>query len=272
MFFFVLTFLFITFSHMLGLSSWIFLFCGFSSILVGAKSAVGENEIKKFLAFTSINQFGFALLALTVPSFLAVAAAFIFVIVYAISMVIFFYIPMRSFGKNNREAFLFMNHFAYYSNFTRRRFNADFFTSPNFYFGGVNTKEEFKDANERMGPELKVLVVIFSLIGVPPLPGFGAKFLIFFVLIAYGHAVIVFFTLLVSLISAYYYLNIIYKIFNKSESSSFALAENYFKFDKNFVLEQFFIFLNIIFLFLSFFVLDVLIFVSLGEVIANTFN
>lgn len=89
-FFYVLTSIFITFVHMQGYASWVFLFCGLSSIVVGAKCAVGETELKKFLAFTSINQFGFALLALTVPSFLAVAASYVFVVVYGLSMVLFF--------------------------------------------------------------------------------------------------------------------------------------------------------------------------------------
>src|SRR6201999_2931605 len=110
-----------------------------------------------------------------------------------------------------------------------------------------NNDKRFLPIRELFGPQFRFLFIVFSLIGIPPFPGFGAKFLIFFVLISNHHTAVVVFVLLISLISAYYYLNLIYKMFNKSESSSFKASEAYFKFAKNDTLDAFHVFLNVIF-------------------------
>jgi NADH:ubiquinone oxidoreductase subunit 2 (subunit N) len=252
-FFFVLTLFYFIFVHLYVQFGYIMLFSGLSSILVGAKSAFGENELKRFLAFTSINQFGFPLLALSVPSAAAVGAAYIFIFVYCLSMVLFLFVPMQCFTKNNREAFIYLNHFAYYSNF-----DLNFFNYKNLIPGD---KEDFTahliNNKHYFGYQFKTIILIFSFIGIPPFLGFGAKFMIFYCLILFHHYFIVLLVLLISLISAAYYLNLIYKIFNKKEGTTiFSLDEAFLKFRPFKFLQYIYNFFFIVFIISGFYILD----------------
>lgn len=225
-----------------------FLFIGISSILIGAKSAFTELEIKKFLAFTSINQFGFPLVTLGVFSNHALAAAYIFLFAYSLSMILFFYIPMQVFNKNNKETFLYLNHFSIIE-CSARHFEP---LSNNFKLN--------------FGHQFRTAVLFFSFIGMPPLPGFGVKFLILFVLMVEHQFIIVFFILLVSLISAYYYLNIIYKIFNKNTDFIKVAEKNSFRFYNNFWQQYFHFYVFIFFILVSFIVLDISLFINLANI------
>lgn len=225
----------------------IFLFVGLGSILIGAKGAVSENELKKFLGFTSINQIGFVIIGISVPGASAVVSAFIFFYIYLISNILFFYVPMQSFDKNNNEAFLYLNHFAYYSKLD----DAKFCLENNFE---TNHNATFRQ--EKFIHQFRFIVLMFSFIGIPPLPGFGGKYLIFYNLIINHHIVIVFIVMFISLISAYYYLNLIYKLFNKNLTSSFIINYEFLKVYENFFCAGFHTFLFWVFILIGVLILD----------------
>lgn len=242
--FFILVIIYLVFFMFVSEFNLIFLFVGLASILVGAKGAVSENELKRFLGFTSINQLGFALLSISVPGFSAIAAGFIFFYIYIISNILFFYIPMQCFDKNNNEAFLYLNHFAYYSKLDGNEFNLmdeNLKKEDSLFLCVINSEET--NTISRFSYQFRFIVLMFSFIGIPPLPGFAGKYLIFYNLVLTGHTVIVFSVMVISLISAYYYLNLIYKLFNKNLTPSFIVNYDFLKFYDNSLCEGFHTFL-----------------------------
>ena len=185
-FFSVLVLIYLNLFFLVDLFNTIFLFTGLASILIGAKCAVGENEFKKFLAFASINQVGFALLALSVPGYVAIISAFIFFYVYSLSTSIFLFVALHSFDHNNEEAFSYLNHFSYYSNMDKY--------SLSWYDTAKPSELKLNNHNkDTFGYQFHTVIIIFSFIGIPPLPGFGAKYLIFYNLFMNHNYTIVFF-------------------------------------------------------------------------------
>lgn len=109
---------------------------------------------------------------------------------------------------------------------------------------------------DMFGYQFHAIIIIFSFIGIPPLPGFGAKYLIFYNLFMNHNYTIVFFTLIVSLISAYYYFNLIFKMFNKNETTLFLIKEEFYKFVPTRLAENMYLYLFFTFIFVSFLILD----------------
>jgi len=153
---------------------------------------------------------------------------------------------MHSFDRNNEEAFLYLNHFSYYSEMDRYAFSwYDTKELPNLKVN-IHNKESL------FGYQFQLIIIIFSFIGIPPLPGFGAKYIIFYNLFMNHNYTIVFFTLIVSLISAYYYFNLIYKMFNKNETTSYLINQEFFKFVPSLEASTLNLYIFLVFLFSSF--------------------
>jgi NADH-quinone oxidoreductase subunit N len=90
-------------------------------------------------------------------------------------------------------------------------------------------------------------VILFSMAGIPPLGGFICKLLVYIVAIEAKLDMVVFFSLILSIVSTYYYLNFIHYIWMVKFN---VLRLYYFKSDL--VLD---FFLNLIIFFLFFFII-----------------
>jgi NADH-quinone oxidoreductase subunit N len=60
------------------------------SIIVGCLGALIQRRIKRFLAYTSINQVGFLLLGLATCDFHGITSSFLFLFIYLIMNILFF--------------------------------------------------------------------------------------------------------------------------------------------------------------------------------------
>ena len=146
------------------------------SIVLGALGAFNQRKLKRFIAYTSINQTGFMLLGLSCTSLSGCLASIIYLLIYIPALLLFF-ISLIHFSKGSGPIFLKDLFFKQYGVNT---FNLSFFT-----------------------------IAILSMAGLPPLGGFAAKFGLFNVLINHMFFFSVTAILFSTLISSFYYLKVI---------------------------------------------------------------
>jgi NADH-quinone oxidoreductase subunit N len=149
------------------------------TILIGNLFAIRQNNIKRFLAFSSIAQIGFILVGITGSSQLATASVVYFVLIYVFS-------NLAAFGV-----------VALVSAVTGREQVSDY---KGFY---------------RTNPVLSwvLTIALFSLAGVPPTAGFFGKFFLLMSGAGKGNYILITIAALNMIISFYYYLRIVKAIF-----------------------------------------------------------
>nr|ANS57847.1 NADH dehydrogenase subunit 2 [Pleurocladia lacustris] len=157
-----------------------FCVCGLLSLFIGCICGLGETKLKRLLAFSSIGHVGFLCLGLASGSIEGVFAVLFYIVIYMLT-----------------AAFLWV--YVLYLDLTA---NSSLLT--------------FADAIGlvRSNPFLGfgVVLMIFSLAGIPPFGGFFAKLNIFIGLVDSSFFIVAIFAVLTSVISAFYYLRLI-KIF-----------------------------------------------------------
>lgn len=154
----------------------LFLILGVLSIILGNTVAIAQSNLKRMLAYSTIGHIGFILLGL----FTAPQQGYIAPLFYTITY-----------------AFMALAAFAMIIRLSSLGFEAD-------------KIEDFRGLNAR-DPWLAfiMLLIMFSLAGVPPLVGFYAKFLILQNVVAAGYPGLAILALLFSVIGAFYYLRVI---------------------------------------------------------------
>jgi len=145
------------------------------TITLGNLFALRQQNLKRFLAFSSIAQAGFILLGIIGQSQLGMTTVIYFVLVYIFS-------NLGAFGV-----------VAIISNRT-----------------GKETLNDY-DGLYRTNPKLSLVMMLalFSLAGIPPLAGFFGKFFLFTAAARQGLYILVLIALLNTIISLYYYLLVI---------------------------------------------------------------
>lgn len=160
----------------------IFLFTSLGSLIVGSFGALKQIRIKRFLAYTSINQIGFILLGIASCSLLGLIASIMYLGLYIIMNLIFFSVFLRT------EHAIIEKNVVYLSDL----------------YGISSYSYE---------TSIHFAITILSMAGLPPLGGFIGKLFIYFSAIEARLDFSLLFTLLISVLSAYYYLNCIRYIF-----------------------------------------------------------
>ena len=158
-------------------------------MLFGAFGALVEKRIKKFFAYSSINQMGFLLMGVVGGSSESVEAAVIYLVVYVIMNIGVFVILLNTFDTNTKRQMLYLTDLTHFS-------------------------------NNNIGSSLILVVILFSMAGIPPLAGFFAKFYIFIPLFKQEEYLLILVALFTTLLSAYYYLKLIkYLLFDVVEAN-----------------------------------------------------
>lgn len=154
------------------------------TMTIGNLFAIRQQNLKRFLAFSSIAQAGFILLGVIGGSALGMASVLYFVLVYIFSNLAAFGVVIaieQSADKINM----------------------------NDYNGLYKT-------NPRLS--LVMMLALFSLAGIPPLAGFFGKFFLFTAAAQGGHYVLLFIAVINAVISLYYYLLVVKAMFiNKND-------------------------------------------------------
>jgi NADH-quinone oxidoreductase subunit N len=166
----------------------IILFLSVASMILGALAAIGQSNIKRLMAYSSIGHMGYALIGFAAGSQKGVESVLIYLVIYMIMTVGTFVciLIMRRDGK------------------------------------AVENIEDLAGLSQR-DPTTAYLfaILMFSLIGIPPLAGFFGKWFVFLAAIEaklYLLAVIGFVT---SVVGAYYYLRIIRVMFFDKPAAPF---------------------------------------------------
>jgi NADH-quinone oxidoreductase subunit N len=146
------------------------------SMALGNISAIAQTNLKRMLAYSTIAHMGFLLLGILSGDIDGYSAAMFYAIVYV----------LMSLGAFGMIMLL-----------SREGFEAD-------------TLNDFKGLNQR-SPWLAfiMLLLMFSMAGVPPTAGFYAKFSVLSAAVNSGHIPLAVIAVLFSLIGAFYYLRIV---------------------------------------------------------------
>lgn len=151
----------------------------FVTITVGNLFALRQKNMKRFLAFSSISQAGYAMLSAFTGTAEGMAATIFFIFVYVFS-------NMAAFGVISAI-----------ENKTGKVNISD-------YNGLYKTNPKLA---------LAMMVAMFSLGGIPPTAGFFSKLFVFMAAMEQGFTVLVFFALLNTVISLFYYLLVVKAMF-----------------------------------------------------------
>ena len=154
----------------------IIVFVAIASMILGSFAAIGQRNIKRLMAYSSIGHMGFALVGLAANSEAGVRGVIIYMLIYLV---------------------MTLGTFAFILAMRRKDGNVELISD----LSGLAT------TNPAMATVMTILM--FSLAGIPPMAGFWAKWYVFLAAIdaqLYALAVI---GVLASVVGAYYYLRII---------------------------------------------------------------
>ena len=150
------------------------------SMFLGAIAAIGQTDIKRLMAYSSITHMGFALMGLAAGTEQGVSAMLIYMAIYVTMNIgtFAFILSMERDGRHITDISS-LNAFA--------------------------TKEPTK--------ALALLVLMFSLAGVPPLVGFFGKYAVLLAAVDAGLSWLAILGVIASVIGAFYYLRIVYYMY-----------------------------------------------------------
>jgi len=147
-------------------------------MLFGALYALVEKRLRKFIAYSSINQMGFLLMGLVGGVVQTIEASVLFLIIYITTNLILFVILLNT------------------NNITTEK--------PMLYLSDLNS---FAKNNPIYA--ITFAIIIFSMAGIPPLAGFFGKYFLFLTIFEQKYYSLVVVGLVTSVISTFYYLRVI---------------------------------------------------------------
>jgi NADH-ubiquinone oxidoreductase chain 2 len=160
------------------------------SLIIGTVVGLAQTKIKRLLAYSTISHIGFILLALAINSEQSTESLIFYIIQYSITNLNVFLIIIALGYLTNNNKFINNN---YYGSNTDIRFISEL--KGQFFLNPVLT--------------ISLTICLFSMAGVPPLIGFFSKQFVLFAAIQSGYYFMSIVAILVSVISASYYLKII---------------------------------------------------------------
>ncbi|MFD1883881.1 NADH-quinone oxidoreductase subunit NuoN [Paracoccus pacificus] len=172
--------MFAAFGHVPGDWSQIVAALAVMSMFLGSVAAIGQKDMKRLMAYSSIAHMGFALVGLAAGNQAGVAAMLLYMAIYSVMNVgtFAFIMSMERDGKPVTDI-----------------------ASLNLFAQAQPIKA------------LVVLVLMFSLAGVPPMLGFFAKYGVLAAAVDAGMGWLAILGVIASVIGAYYYLRIVYLMY-----------------------------------------------------------
>jgi len=171
----------------------ILIFLSIASMIFGAIAAIGQNNLKRLVAYSSIGHMGYALAGLSTGSNEGIQSSIVYMSIYLVMNLAFFSCLLML--KRND---------VYYETIDD--------------LSGLSKKHPILS--------LSLLAILFSLAGIPPLAGFFAKFYIFKAVIEQSMYFLAIVGLLSTVIAAFYYLKIIKVIYFDKEKEGYDTDHN----------------------------------------------
>ena len=186
-------FLYIPFINLIDQWQVIIIFLSIASMIFGAVAAIGQKNLKRLMAYSSISHMGFALAGLAVGTNEGIQSSITYMSLYVIMNLSFF-------------SSLFM-----------LKINQK-------YYETIDDLSGLSKNHPMLS--LAMLVTLFSLAGIPPLAGFFAKFYIFMAVIEQEMYFLAIVGLLSTVVAAFYYLRIIKTIYFDEEKQKYDKDHN----------------------------------------------
>ncbi|MBD1162565.1 NADH-quinone oxidoreductase subunit NuoN [Pelagibacterales bacterium SAG-MED12] len=169
-------FLYVPFLNLIDQWQMILIFLSIASMLFGAIAAIGQTNLKRLIAYSSIGHVGYTLAGVATGSNDGIQSSVIYITIY-ILMNLGLFSCLLMMKRNNK------------------------------YFEDIEDLSGLSKNHPLMS--LSLLVILFSLAGIPPLAGFFAKFYIFKSVLEQSMYFLAIVGLLSTVIAAFYYLRII---------------------------------------------------------------
>ena len=181
-------FLYVPFLNLIDQWQMIIVFLSIASMLFGAIAAIGQTNIKRLIAYSSIGHIGYTLAGLATGSNEGIQSSIIYISIYVIMNLALFSCLLML--KRNDQ-----------------------------YYEDIDDLSGLSKNHPLLS--LSLLVILFSLAGIPPLAGFFAKFYIFKAVIEQSMYFLAIVGLLSTVIAAFYYLRIIKIIYFDKEKEKY---------------------------------------------------
>ena len=131
------------------------------SLVIGSFGIIGQNRIKRLMAYSSINHVSFILLGMSCCNLVGLSTTIVYLLVYSLTSVCFFGLLLNLRCMITGRSLIYLCDFAKLSNFSN--------------FGAQS-----------------LLLILFSMGGIPPLAGFFIKFYIYVEAMSCGFYIFVF--------------------------------------------------------------------------------
>jgi len=171
----------------------IIIFLSISSMIFGAVAAIGQKNLKRLIAYSSIGHMGYALAGLSIGTNEGIQSSISYIVIY-----------------------LVMNLGLFTCLFMMKRNND--------YYEKIEDLSGLSKNHPLLS--LSLLIILFSLAGIPPMAGFFAKFYVFTSVIQESMYFLAITGLFSAVISAFYYLRIIKIIYFDKEQEKFDTDHN----------------------------------------------
>ena len=180
--------LYLPFANIIDQWKIIMIFLSIASMVFGAIAAIGQKNLKRLVAYSSIGHMGYALVGISIGTNEGIQSSISYIVIYLIMNLGFF-------------SCLFM---------LRRNDN---------YYENIDDLSGLSKNHPLLS--LSLLIILFSLAGIPPTAGFFAKFYVFTAVIKQEMYYLAIVGLLSAVISAFYYLRLIKIIYFDQEKEKY---------------------------------------------------
>ena len=181
-------FLYVPFFNLIEQWQMILIFLSIASMLFGAIAAIGQTNLKRLIAYSSISHIGYALAGLATGSNDGIQSSVIYITIY-ILMNLGLFSCLLMMKRNNK------------------------------YHEDIDDLSGLSKNHPLLS--LSLLVILFSLAGIPPLAGFFAKFYIFKSVLEQSMFFLAIVGLLSTVVAAFYYIRIIKIIYFDKEKEKY---------------------------------------------------
>jgi len=181
-------FLYVPFFNLIDQWQMIIVFLSIASMLFGAIAAIGQTNIKRLIAYSSIGHIGYTLAGLSTGSNEGIQSSIVYISIYVIMNLALFSCLLML--KRNDQ-----------------------------YYEKIDDLSGLSKNHPLLS--LSFLVILFSLAGIPPLAGFFAKFYVFKAVIEQSMYFLAIVGLLSTVVAAFYYLRIIKIIYFDKEKEKY---------------------------------------------------
>ena len=181
-------FLYVPFLNLIDQWQMIIVFLSIASMLFGAIAAIGQTNIKRLIAYSSIGHIGYTLAGLATGSNEGIQSSIIYISIYIIMNLALFSCLLML--KRNDQ-----------------------------YYEQIDDLSGLSKNHPLLS--FSFLIILFSLAGIPPLAGFFAKFYVFKAVIEQSMYFLAIVGLLSTVVAAFYYLRIIKIIYFDKEKQKY---------------------------------------------------